>query len=100
MTINPNLIALTLVGFLSVSTTIFFFVVPPSLQNSEKTDTSENKEHNVLGAWGSPTSEIDWCEFNHNPSLLPFIPPSFNHYIAEPENTISSLYYVFLALAA
>ena len=77
--LSPSVVAFTLVGLLSCSTTIFI-LVPPNLQGSRGVDNE--------GYFGKGTSEIDWCENNY----------VHTRYIAEFANSTTSLIYCLLAV--
>ncbi|GMI10210.1 hypothetical protein TrVE_jg7108 [Triparma verrucosa] len=77
--LSPSVVAFTLVGLLSCSTTIFI-LIPPNLQGSRGVDNE--------GYFGKVTSEIDWCENNY----------VHTRYIAEFANSTTSLIYCLLAV--
>lgn len=87
MRLNPYSILVSLIILLILTSAIFFFATPDSLKNDSNHST---KTKNKIGFWGEVTAEIDWCEYNHVDSF----------YVAEPHNSISSLWYCFLAIAA
>ena len=85
--VSPYGVVVTLICLLLVATTLFFFAPPDNMKNDS---THNTKTKNVVGFWGPVTAEIDWCEYNHRSSM----------YVAEPENSYSSLLYSCLGLIA
>lgn len=68
-----------ILGILLTSfTTIYYFMIPDTIKTSVR-----NSVISIEGFWGKPNSEFNWCEPDYTVTL----------YIAEPFNTISSLFY-------
>ena len=84
--LSPVGILISMMCLLGVASTLFFFAPTDNMKNDS---THTTKTLNVVSKfWGTVTAEIDWCEYNHRTS----------DYVAEPENTYSSLLYSFLGI--
>ncbi|GMI53274.1 hypothetical protein TeGR_g15180 [Tetraparma gracilis] len=84
MAVTPFVVCLTLSSISLLTTSLYFFATPESLQARQTSRTD-------WGRWGPPTAEFNWCE--------PDYPPGF-YFIAEPWNTFTSLLYCLSAFLA